>query len=323
MGDNSNDSSLETARQVIAKEIACLQELKDSLDHQFSAAIELILNSRGRLIVTGIGKSAIVAQKIVATCNSTGTPAIYMHAADAVHGDLGIIQPADIVLALSNSGETAEIKYLLPFIRKQGTKIIGVTSGRYSTLATGADITILLPAHAEADPNNLAPTTSTTAQMALGDALAVALLQFRGFTGDDFARFHPGGNLGKKLYMTVADAMHVGAKPAVQPDAAISEVIISISGGRLGATAVLNEGKIAGIITDGDLRRMLQHRSDLQLISAADIMSHQPYTIHSTALAMEARALMQDHNITQLIVTKEGDYHGIIHLHDLMKEGLI
>ena len=240
-----------------------------------------------------------------------------------MHGDLGIIQPNDIVLAISNSGETPEIRFLLPFIRRHGTRIIGLTSGSQSTLARDADLTILLPAHAEADPNNLAPTTSTTAQMAVGDALAVSLLQARGFTGDDFARFHPGGNIGKKLYMTVAEAMHNQARPLVSPDAPVREVIISISGGRLGATAVMQQEVVIGIITDGDLRRMLQNHADLTRTQAAEIMTKSPRTIEASALAMEARARLQENNITQLIVLDNGHYHGIIHLHDLMREGLI
>ena len=318
----SDEQILQNGRQVITDELTCLQAMVEGLGQSFVDTVRAIMNCKGRVVITGIGKSAIIAQKIVATFNSTGTPSIYMHAADAVHGDLGIILPDDIVIALSKSGETSEILLLQPILRQRGNKVIGMTSQAESTLGKCADIVLPLPVEAEADPLNLAPTTSTTAQLAVGDALAVALLRQRGFTDQDFARSHPGGNLGKKLYYTVADVTRSALRPEVHPAAGIREVIMTISEGRVGATAVIDAGRLVGIITDGDLRRMLEQQTDLSKLTAADIMSPRPKSIPDTTLAMHAQSLLREYKITQLIITRQDCYAGIIHIHDLMREGM-
>lgn len=314
------------ARQTIDIEAKTLRNLAKSIGEtpDFLTAVEAIVAGRGRLVLTGIGKSAIVAQKIVATLNSTGTPALFLHAADAIHGDLGMVQPEDIVLCISKSGETPEIKVLAPLVRSFGNRLIAMTAVRTSTLARLADWVLWTPIEAEADPNNLAPTASTTAQMALGDALAVALLTLRGFSPGDFARFHPGGALGKQLYLRVSDLYPLHGRPAVSPDSSLQEVILEISSKRLGATAVLDtDDRLCGIITDGDLRRMLSGPIDLQRTIAADIMSKRPRTIGPEALAVEALTLMREHAITQLVVLKDQEYLGFVHLHDLLKEGIV
>ncbi len=317
---------LEIARQTIQLEADALQTLADSLDDStdFQRCIEALAQSKGRLVLTGIGKSAIVAQKIVATLNSTGTPALFLHAADAIHGDLGMILPDDFVLCISKSGETSEIKVLIPLLKNFGNPLIAMTANRQSTLARMANYLLWTPVDQEADPNNLAPTTSTIAQMALGDALAMALLSYKGFSAADFAKFHPGGALGKQLYLRVRDLYLLHERPVVRTNASLQDVILEISSKRLGATAVLDENdQLAGIITDGDLRRMLHQQRDFSQVKAADILSPAPKTIEPDALAVEALALLRSFSITQLVVLDKGQYLGIVHLHDLIREGLV
>jgi len=283
-----------------------------------------IHQAAGRVIISGIGKSAVIAQKIVATLNSTGTPAIFMHAADAIHGDLGMIQPGDVVIIISKSGNSPEIKVLVPFIKNFGNPVIAICGNETSYLALNADIVINSTVTKEACPHNLAPTTSTTAQLVMGDALAICLLNAKGFTEKDFARFHPGGALGKRLYLRVADMSDSNEQPKVKPGSALREIIYEISAKRLGATAVIDEqGEIKGIITDGDLRRMLEKNESPANLKAADILSPNPKSIDGGELATEALALMRRHDITQLVVTKEGRYAGMLHLHDLVREGII
>lgn len=318
---------LAAAQRTIRIEAEALLALADSLDDttDFRACVETIHRCNGRLVLTGIGKSAIVAQKIVATLNSTGQPALFLHAADAIHGDLGMIQTGDVVLCLSKSGESAEIKVLAPLVKNFGNCLIAMTANRQSTLARQADYMLWTPVEHEADPNNLAPTVSTTAQMALGDALAVALLALRGFSPDDFAKFHPGGALGKQLYLRVRELYILHERPVVPPDATLQEVILEISSKRLGSTAVLDEGTgaLLGVVTDGDLRRMLARMTDFAGITARDIMTPTPKTIGPDALAIDALTLMRQHSITQLLVMENEKYLGIIHLHDLVREGLV
>jgi len=314
---------IEKAISVFDAEIQCLIDVKEQLNDQFAEAVSLIYHNPGRLVVTGVGKSAIIAQKIVATFNSTGSPSIYMHAADAIHGDLGIIQEHDIIIAISKSGDTPEIKVLIPFLKTMGNKIIGMVSNPNSTLAREADITLYIPVHKEADPNNLAPTSSTTAQMAMGDALAITLLSARGFSDRDFAKYHPGGNIGKQLYMCVKDLCHYNDRPSVGINAGIKEIIVTISSGRLGVTAVEDNGQVVGVITDGDLRRMLETVTDTSLIRAEAIMTKAPKTIQGDELAVKALQVLQEMNITQLLVMNEDLYIGVIHIHDLLKEGFV
>lgn len=319
----SSDKITRYATQTIQSEIAALQRMSDFIDEHFVQAVLLIHEARGRVVITGIGKSAIIAQKIVATMNSTGTPALFMHAADAIHGDLGMIQPDDVVVIISKSGESPEIKALLPFVKNFGNKVVAICGNEHGFLALNADYFINTTVDAEACPNNLAPTTSTTAQMVMGDALAVSLLQLKGFTDRDFARFHPGGALGKRLYLTVYDLSSRNARPQVAAEASLREVIIEISGKFLGATAVMEEGQLIGVITDGDLRRMLEKNTDVGHLNARDICSRNPKSIEDSELAVQALELMRQHDITQLIVTHEGAYAGMVHLHDLVREGLI
>ena len=309
---------------MLLNEARAIEGLIAYLDDQFVQSVETILAMRGRVVVTGIGKSANIGNKLVATFNSTGTPALFMHAADAIHGDLGMIQQDDVVICISKSGNTEELKVLIPLIRQRSVPVISLVSNTDSYLARQSDYVLNATIGEEACPHNLAPTTSTTAHLALGDALAVALLESRGFTAEDFGRYHPGGSLGKRLYLTVDDLLHT-EKPAVQPDTSVREVIMEISSRRLGAAAVLNEdGKVAGIITDGDLRRMLERFEDLRGIVAADIMSAQPRSVLPGTMAIEALELMQRHNITQLLVVNESEtLKGFVHLHDFLKEGII
>ncbi|MEZ4988272.1 MAG: KpsF/GutQ family sugar-phosphate isomerase [Saprospiraceae bacterium] len=316
---------LETARHTIAIEAATLEGMKGALDHSFVQCVEALYRSPGRLVVTGIGKSAIVAQKIVATLNSTGTPALFMHAADAIHGDLGMIRPDDWVMCLSKSGDTAEIKVLAPLVKQMGNPLIGMTSRTDSFLARQSDFLLHTPVSKEADPNNLAPTASTTAQMAMGDAIATALLAVRGFTSADFAQYHPGGALGKQLYLRVSDLYTHNQRPQVLPETPLQETIIEMTAKCLGATAVTDaDGQLRGIITDGDLRRMLTHGYDMLSLKAADVMYSSPRTIVHNALAVEALEKMRSNSISQLIVVdEEGAYLGFVHLHDLVREGLI
>ena len=305
-------------------EAEVLDGLKSSITDEFAECVELLYHCEGRVVVTGIGKSALVAQKIVATFNSTGTSALYMHAADAVHGDMGMIGPQDILLCLSKSGESPEIKVLIPFIHSMGNTIIAFVSKPDSFLAQKADHTIAIPVPQEADPNNLAPTSSTTAQMAMGDAMAVALLALRGFTPSDFAKYHPGGALGKQLYLKVSDLTEQNEKPAVRADDNIRKVILEISSKRLGAAAVLDkEGNLEGVITDGDLRRMLEGDGDTSHLTASDIMTVSPKTIDVQARAVDALAMIRKHSISQVIAMKGNEYVGMLHLHDLIREGLI
>lgn len=299
-------------------------DLKSSINEAFAKCVNLIFECKGRVVVTGIGKSALVAQKIVATLNSTGTSALFMHAADAVHGDMGMIGKDDILVCLSKSGESPEIKVLIPFIHSMGNTIIAFVSNRSSYLAEKSDYVIYIPVTKEADPNNLAPTSSTTAQMAMGDAMAVSLLALRGFTPKDFARYHPGGALGKQLYLTVADLVSQNEHPAVGLEDGIRKVILEISSKRLGATVVLDENReVAGIITDGDLRRMMEAHKDVSELKAKDIMTPNPRSIDYEAMAIDALQVIRDHSINQIIATTGRSYKGMIHLHDLIREGLI
>ncbi|MFP4366386.1 MAG: SIS domain-containing protein [Bacteroidales bacterium] len=320
----SSNSIKKIARQTITTEARAVTKLLKFIDNEFARAISLIYKSKGRLIITGIGKSAIIGNKIVATLNSTGTPAIFMHAADAIHGDLGIIQEDDIVLCISKSGNSPEIKLLVPLIKNLGNSIIGMVSNNSSFLAQKSDITIITPVDKEACPNNLAPTSSTTVQLVTGDAIAVCLLECRGFTEKDYARYHPGGTIGKKLYMRVSDFFLENKIPRVYITDTIPHVIFEISSKRLGATAVLNDkGELAGIITDGDLRRMLEKNNGLNSLRAGDIMTRSPRTIDIDAMAIEAFEIMKQNNITQLLIMNKNIYSGIIHLHDILKEGVV
>jgi arabinose-5-phosphate isomerase len=315
---------LTTARETIDIELAAVAALRDSLDDDFVKTVETIYKSKGRTILTGIGKSAIVAQKIAATLNSTGTPSVFMHAADAIHGDLGIVQPEDVVICLSKSGDTPEIKALVPLLKNFGNALVGMVSNRDSYLGKNATYILHTPIEKEADPNNLAPTASTTAQMVMGDALATSLLALRGFTSADFAQFHPGGALGKQLYLRVRDIFPQHAPPSVFGHDGLHKTILEMTTKRLGATAVLdNNYNLMGVITDGDLRRLLQRPIDLKTITAADMMSKNPKTVEADVLAVEALQIMREKSITQLIVLDGGKYVGMIHLHDLLKEGLV
>jgi arabinose-5-phosphate isomerase len=321
----SEELITKTALRTLEIELETLNALKASINQAFTDCVKAIFTSNGRLVVTGIGKSAIVAQKIAASLNSTGTPALFMHAADAIHGDLGMVRPADLVLCISKSGETPEIKVLVPLVKNLGNALIGMVSNADSYLAKHAQYVLHTPVTQEADPNNLAPTASTTAQMAMGDALATALLALRGFTPKDFAQFHPGGALGKQLYLRVNDIFPNNEKPAVQLDTDLPSTILEMTSKRLGATAVLDEsGMLRGIITDGDLRRMLSRGVDLSQLQAKDIMGTHPKTIQENALAVKALQILRANSITQLIVVDaEQRYRGFIHLHDLIREGLI
>jgi len=315
---------IEIARRTIQLEADAIQQLSLQLTDEFNTVVDIIMNAKGRLIVSGIGKSAIIAQKIVATLNSTGTPAVYLHAAEAIHGDLGMILNYDVVLIISKSGESPEIRVLSQLIKNFSNPVIGMVGNTESYLAKQSDYVLNTTVSQEACPNNLAPTSSTTAQMVMGDALAVALMEKRGFSSSDFAKFHPGGALGKKLYMRVSDLSVHNEKPKVTDDTFIKEVIIEISKKRLGITAVVNEkDELLGVITDGDLRRMLEKTIAIDSIKASEIMSRSPKTIEADALAIDAMELMRNNNISQLLVTEDKQYLGVIHLHDLIKEGLI
>jgi arabinose-5-phosphate isomerase len=307
----------------IQEEVDAITALKNAIDDDFVNCVEKIIQSKGRVIVTGIGKSAHVGAKLVATLNSTGTPAIFMHAADAIHGDLGTIQKEDITICLSKSGETPEIKVLVPLLKLHGSLLIAMVGNRNSYLAKQADFILDTTVSKEASTNNLAPTTSTTIQMVMGDALAVCLLEKRGFTKSDFAKLHPGGALGKQLYLKVADLYINNQVPKVQVKDSLKAVIFEISSKRLGATAVLEGEILAGIITDGDLRRMLEKSTNIQDFVAEDIMSRKPRTIDPETLVVKALAIMQQNNITQLLVTKNDKYLGVVHLHDILREGII
>jgi arabinose-5-phosphate isomerase len=319
-----NISIREIAKQTLSIEAGSIMELREFIDDTFVEVVRLLNNMKGRLVVSGIGKSAIIGQKIVATLNSTGTPSIFMHAADAIHGDLGMVQQDDIVMIISKSGESPEIKVLITLIKNLGNKLIAMVGNLNATLALGADLVLNTTVSQEACPNNLAPTSSTTAQLAMGDALAVCLMEVKGFSSSDFARFHPGGSLGKKLYLRVSDLSKLNERPLVNQNSSLKEVIVEITKKRLGLTAVLNDdGMLTGVITDGDLRRMLEKGNDINHTTAKDIMGIHPKTIEGDALAVDALDRMRKNNITQLIVTEDKDYAGVIHLHDLIREGII
>lgn len=318
----NKNTIIENAKLTILNESKAIANLVNFLNDDFKNAVNFIYNSKGRVIVTGIGKSANIATKIVATLNSTGTPAIFMHAADAIHGDLGTIQNDDVVICISKSGNTPEIKVLVPLIKNYGNKIIAITGNIESFLGTNADYVLNSYVEKEACPNNLAPTSSTTAQLVMGDALAICLLELKNFTSKDFAKYHPGGALGKKLYLRVNDLINKNELPKVSPTTPIKDVIIEISKKRLGTTAVIENNKIVGIITDGDLRRMLEKNSDISHLIANDIMSKNPKTINSNEMAINALKMLEENNITQILVENNSTFVGVVHLHDLLKEGI-
>jgi len=318
----NKNTIIENAKQTILIESKAIANLVNFLNEDFEKAVNFIHHSKGRVIVTGIGKSANIATKIVATLNSTGTPAIFMHAADAIHGDLGIIQKNDVVVCISKSGNTPEIKVLVPLIKNYGNKVVAITGNPESFLGANADFTLNSYVEREACPNNLAPTSSTTAQLVMGDALAVCLLELNNFSSKDFAKYHPGGALGKKLYLRVSDLIVNNELPQVSPTTQIKDVIIEISKKRLGTTAVIENNKIVGIITDGDLRRMLKDNIDINKLVAENIMSKNPKTINVDAMAIEAMETMENNKISQILVEDNSVYVGVVHLHDLLKEGI-
>ncbi len=312
------------AREVLLSEAKAIEKIAGLINNKFEACVHEILKTKGRVVITGVGKSAIIAHKIVATLNSTGTPSLFMHAADAIHGDLGMVQSDDIVICISKSGNTPEVKVLVPLLKRRGSKLIALVSNTESYLAKQADHILNATIDQEACPNNLAPTTSTTAHMALGDALAICLLESRGFTSSDFALYHPGGALGKQLYLKVADIYPNNALPKVMGDTSIKETILEISKKRLGAAAVVDStDKLLGIVTDGDLRRMMENFDDISGLAAKDVMSKLPKTVDAGEFAIKALNIMQNNNIAQLIVTQEGKVVGFVHLHDLLKEGIV
>lgn len=313
----------EIAKRTILMEANAVEQLAAFVDESFEEIVKLILQCNGKLVISGVGKSALIAQKIVATLNSTGTPAAFLHAADAIHGDLGLIQKEDLVMLISKSGESAEVKLLLPLIKNFGNPIIAMSGNLQSYLANNAHYILNTTVSQEACPNNLAPTTSTAAQLAMGDALAVCLMETRGFNSEDFAKFHPGGTLGKRLYLKVSDLFQKNSHPQVALNSNLKEVIVAITQNRMGATAVIENERIAGIVTDGDLRRMLQQRESVANITASDIMSKNPKIIEEDQLAVSALDMMRKNNVSQLLVTQNGTYLGILHLHDLVREGII
>ncbi len=320
----NSESIIPVALRTIRLEAASISGLESFINSSFKKAVETVAYGKGRLIVSGIGKSAIIAQKIVATLNSTGTASIFMHAADAIHGDLGMIQQDDIVLLISKSGDSPEIKVLVPLLKNFGNTLIGMAGNEQSYLAKHCDILLNTTVNQEACPNNLAPTSSTTAQMVMGDALAVCLMELKGFNSEDFAKYHPGGTLGKKLYLRVSDLIINNEKPAVKLSSPVNEVIVEITKKRLGAAAVINdENKVEGIITDGDLRRMLEKNASFSHLYAKDIMGINPKTISANELAAASLDVMRNNNISQLIVLENGLYAGVLHLHDLVREGII
>ena len=314
---------LASAKKTLLSESESIANMVNYLDDDFAKAVEIIYNTTARVVITGIGKSAIIAAKIVASLNSTGTPALFLHAAEAIHGDLGMVQPGDVVLCISKSGNSPEIKVLVPLLKRFGNTLIGMTANKDSFLGKGSDLVLNAYVEAEADPNNLAPTNSTTAQLALGDALTVCLIEMSNFKSEDFAKYHPGGALGKKLLLRVGDMLDGTHMPMVSPDCSIKKAIVEISEKRLGVTAVIENNKIIGIITDGDIRRMLADRDNIAGVTAADIMTRSPKTIRSTDMAVDALNTMENYAITQLVVADEGEYKGILHLHDILKEGIV
>ena len=314
---------LNLAKKTIETESKAIGNLANLLNDDFAKTVECILNSKGRVVITGIGKSAIIATKIVATLNSTGTPAIFMHAADAIHGDLGTIQEDDVVICISKSGSTPEIKMLVPLIKRGNNVLIGLTGNVESFLAQQADFVLNTYVEKEACPNNLAPTTSTSAQLVMGDALAICLLELKGFSSKDFAKYHPGGALGKRLYLTVDDIVQTNMKPQVDLDTDVRKVIVEISEKMLGVSAVIENNKIVGIVTDGDIRRMLNKYENINGLTANDIMTSNPKTIQVDKLAIVALELMQDNGISQLLAVQNEEYKGVVHLHNLINEGIL
>jgi len=314
---------LTAAKETISIEAKAIANLENFIDSEFVEAVEKIYESKGRVIVTGIGKSAVIATKIVATLNSTGTPAIFMHAADAIHGDLGTIQKDDVVICISKSGNSPEIKVLVPYIKDFKNLLVGITADRDSFLGKESDYVLNSFVEKEACPNNLAPTTSTTAQMVMGDALAICLLKLKGFSRKDFAKYHPGGSLGKKLYLRVSDITAQNMKPQVSPDTSITDAIIEISEKMLGVAAVIENKKIIGIITDGDIRRMLKNNTEFKDLTAKDIMSPAPKTIDQDALAVDALEMLEENKISQLLALENQTYAGVVHIHNLIREGIL
>ena len=319
----TNKNILEIAKKTIESESNSIAKLADLLTDDFTKTVEIIYNSKGRLVVTGIGKSAIIAQKMVATMNSTGTPSLFLHASEAIHGDLGMVQPNDVVICISKSGNSPEIKVLVPILKQFGNSLIAITGNTTSFLAKGADFILDTTVDSESCPNNLAPTNSTTAQLVMGDALAVCLMELRDFKATDFAKYHPGGALGKKLLLRVGDMLDQSHKPEVAPDTNIKKVIFEISEKRLGVTAVIENNKVIGIITDGDIRRMLNNNDTFGHLTAKDIMTKNPKTIQLTSMVTDALNILEDFSITQLIVTEQEKYKGVLHLHDILKEGIV
>jgi len=319
----TQENILATAKTAILSESESIKKLADYLNTDFTEATKAIYETKGRLVVTGIGKSALIAQKIVATMNSTGTPSMFLHASEAIHGDLGMIQNDDIIICISKSGNSPEIKVLVPLLKRFGNQLIAITGNITSYLAKGSDWVLNTTVDAEACPNNLAPTNSTTAQLVMGDALAICLMEMRHFTAEDFAKYHPGGALGKKLLLRVSAMLEHTLKPMVSPDASIKKVIFEISEKRLGVTAVVENEKVIGIITDGDIRRMLNDRDSFAGLEAKDIMTRNPKVIHSADMVVDAFNIMEDFSITQLVVVDDGEYKGVLHLHDILKEGIV
>lgn len=317
------ETILASAKKTILSESESIAKLTQFLDDNFVNAVEIIYESKGRLVVTGIGKSAIIAQKIVATLNSTGTPSLFLHASEAIHGDLGMLQPSDVVICISKSGNSPEIKVLVPLLKRFGNKLIAITGNTTSFLGKEADFVLNTYVDSEACPINLAPTNSTTAQLVMGDAIAVCLMEMKNFTAEDFAKYHPGGALGKKLLLRVSDMLDTTKKPIVAADSMIKNVIIEISEKRLGVTAVIENEKVIGIITDGDIRRMLNKTENISGLTAQEIMTKNPKTIKSTDMVSDALNILEYFSITQLVVVDNGEYKGVIHLHDILKEGII
>ena len=319
----TKETIIESAKKTLLSQSHSIAKLTDFIDVTFVEAVQLIYNSKGRIIVTGIGKSAIIAQKIVATLNSTGTPSIFLHASEAIHGDLGMVQDNDVVICISKSGNSPEIKVLVPLLKKFGNKLIAITGNITSFLGKEAHYTLNTFVEKESCPNNLAPTNSTTAQLVMGDAIAVCLMEMRNFTPEDFAKYHPGGALGKKLLLRVTDMLDTTRKPMVSPESSIKNVIVTISEKRLGVTAVIENNKVVGIITDGDIRRMLNKTETISGLTAKDIMTVNPKIIKSNDMVVDALNSMEDFSITQLVVVDNGEYKGVIHLHDILKEGIV
>ncbi|MEW5676273.1 KpsF/GutQ family sugar-phosphate isomerase [Flavobacterium enshiense] len=319
----TKESVLAAARKTILSESESIAKLVDFLDDDFAKSVDLIYNCKGRLVVTGIGKSAIIATKIVATMNSTGTPSMFLHAAEAIHGDLGMVQPGDVVICISKSGNSPEIKVLVPLLKRFGNPLIGMTASKTSFLGKESDYVLNAYVEEEACPNNLAPTNSTTAQLVLGDALAVCLMEMRNFKSEDFAKYHPGGALGKKLLLRVGDMLDQTHRPQVAPDASIKNVIVEISAKRLGVTAVVENNHVIGIITDGDIRRMLEKRDTFSDLTAKDIMTQNPKMVKLSDMVVDAFNTMENHSITQMVVVDNGEYKGVLHIHDILKEGIV